>query len=512
MVANEVTDNLVTPTPGQVSKPVGRIRWRRLALACALLALLVMVFAPTVFGSRLVFQSLLNRLKTGSFALTVESIELRWLSPLIISGITITDNENPRVPAIAIDQIAGDRGLLSLLFHGGDLGTWTIGNTQVDLTLLEADGRFRNLLTALGQPDSASVSKPERGKSPANFHASIFLTNTEVIVRKRHADAPLVVVPAFDLQATYAIEENSPVISVAATRLLDDVKLTPELVRAGLAYAAPLLAQATWVDGRVTVEVEPVRVPLATPLLSSGYARVRLDAVRLGVNNQEILSAMERAAKALGREAVNELVVLNGTVIHLTMGDGKVHHEGLKFGLPQIDSRLQISSAGSVGLQDRSLDLLIDIPIPLEYIAGRDAVHQLGIPTVTLPVQGHLGQPTLSWKPFRQDIAKVFGNIASQVSDEAPAVSAIMSAVSSVSSGDADQAIMAAAGAIEGLSKFFQQQRQQRQSSRQPEAESAAGEASQKPQVDGAGQDDASQRPRNRPVLDRLRQRRESRQ
>ncbi len=493
---------------GSATKPARRFRWGRLVIAVTLLALLTVVLAPRMFGSRLVYQSLLNRLQTGAFSLSVDSIELRWLRPVVLNGITITDTETPGVPAIQIEKIAADRGLLRLLFHGGDLGDWSIRNTQVDLTLLESDGRFRNLLAALGATDLRQNSNPEFAKRPPHFHARIVLTKTEVVVRQREADTPLVVVPAFDLQAAYAVQDEVPLLSLAATRLLDDVELTPELVRAGLAFAAPLLAEATWVDGRVTADLQPIRIPLSAPLRSSGKAELRFDAVRLGIKNPEIRSALERAAKALGREPVHELVVLDGNLVRVSMDEGKVHHDGLQFGLPQVDRRLQVSSHGSVGLQDRTLDLLVEIPVPLEFIAGRDTVRQLGVPTVTLPVQGYLGAPSFEWKPFRQDAAGVFGDIAGQVADEAPAVAAIVSALGSVTGGETDQAIAAAAEVFQGLSKRL---RERRQENRRSQDQTAAQEQEQRAADEASTAEDEPARTRNRPLLNRLRQRLESR-
>ena len=47
--------------------------------------------------------------------------------------------------------------------------------------------------------------------------------------------------------------------------------------------------------------------------------------------------------------------------IHFQVRDGRLHHEGLRIGFPDIDPELQITSHGSVGL-DKTLDLFVELP------------------------------------------------------------------------------------------------------------------------------------------------------
>ena len=43
------------------------------------------------------------------------------------------------------------------------------------------------------------------------------------------------------------------------------------------------------------------------------------------------------------------------------MRDGRLHHEGLRIGFPEIDPELVIRSRGSIGL-DETLDLHLELP------------------------------------------------------------------------------------------------------------------------------------------------------
>ena len=47
--------------------------------------------------------------------------------------------------------------------------------------------------------------------------------------------------------------------------------------------------------------------------------------------------------------------------IHFQLRDGRLHHEGLRVGFPEIDPDLVVSSRGSIGL-DETLDLHLELP------------------------------------------------------------------------------------------------------------------------------------------------------
>ena len=49
------------------------------------------------------------------------------------------------------------------------------------------------------------------------------------------------------------------------------------------------------------------------------------------------------------------------TEIRFQVREGRLHHEGLRIGFPDIDPALQVTSRGSVGL-DKSLDLFVELP------------------------------------------------------------------------------------------------------------------------------------------------------
>ena len=72
------------------------------------------------------------------------------------------------------------------------------------------------------------------------------------------------------------------------------------------------------------------------------------------------------------------------------MTGGRVHHRGLKFGLPN----LSVSTHGSVGL-DQSLDLVAEITLAGQLTGDRSgpAIDFLKGKTLAVPIQGTLSRP-----------------------------------------------------------------------------------------------------------------------
>ena len=62
-----------------------------------------------------------------------------------------------------------------------------------------------------------------------------------------------------------------------------------------------------------------------------------------------------------GKDASDVVRLVQDAEIRFHAEDGRLHHEGLRIGLPDIDPDLVISSSGSVGL-DQTLDLHVELP------------------------------------------------------------------------------------------------------------------------------------------------------
>jgi hypothetical protein len=90
------------------------------------------------------------------------------------------------------------------------------------------------------------------------------------------------------------------------------------------------------------------------------------------------------------------------------MHDGRVYHEGLAVGLPEVRSDLVIKSHGSVGL-DESLDLTVDIPLPTDLLGTGPLLKALSKQTLTLHIGGTLSHPKLEHNTEDGQTANLLG-------------------------------------------------------------------------------------------------------
>ncbi len=160
---------------------------------------------------------------------------------------------------------------------------------------------------------------------------------------------PLIVVPATDIRGTYRGLADEPTLHIDPTTLLDEVAITPELVRIGLGHAIPLVAKSAWFDGRVSVALEAIDVPLGQIENAKGKSRITLHQVRSGPTDRSIIDLLSIVAAVRGSAPQLELIFIDGSVIDIALEGGRVFHEGLRLGLPKVDPRLQLATRGASG-------------------------------------------------------------------------------------------------------------------------------------------------------------------
>lgn len=453
--------------PNTSSTKKSRIRSlsRWLAAVCVPLLGLVL-FLPTMLGSKWIYDPLLKRLANDDFELGIDSVKLSWFSPLEFQGITVrqtipTDSEPssassstpfPGAPLISIRSIQSNRGLFGYLLNGRNLGRIQINEPKLGIALLEDGSNVERLIHALNNSQTQTPLQPQpQGKSQLKLDLDIAIRGLSVQVEPPDGGKIIEVVPPLNGDISYRALNVEPQVIVGPTQLLDQAELTPELVRLGLGLAIPLLSKSAWFDGRVSLATQEIRIPLDRAVQSTGEAVLTLHQVRSGPSEPLIIGALDALANLRGKEPNHELVFVDGSQVTVKVADERVFHTGLEAGLPKLDQRLQISTEGYVGLSDRSLDLKVEIPIPLEQLARRESVQRIGVPRVKLPIGGTLDHPEVKWDAMRGESATLLAVISGTLKEEAPVTSSIVDVIGSVTEGQADQAIEAAASFVRML-------------------------------------------------------------
>lgn len=454
--------------------------WRAL-LALALVGSVFVAFLPNLLSSRVVYGRLLDRLRAEQFRLNVESMSLSWLAPIRLTGISIEQEGKQGSKLLQIREVRSEKNLLPFLLSRRQLGRWEVIEPEIDVKLLQDGSNVQDLARAIGGDKPKTAEK----NAPARVDVEVGIRRASVVVRKADGSSPLVVVPPLDCDLSYSWAEGEPIVDVQPTQWLSRVKLTPELMNIGLELALPALADATWLDGEVSLRSGAIHLPLNRLVESKGDATISLHDVRAGLQKAEMIAVANMLARLVGQEGKSELSFINGSEVLVQVENGFVSHEGMRLGLPRVDQRLQIATSGRVGMLDRSLQGMMEFPVPLQWLARNEDVRNLGVPTVSLPISGTLDEPTIEWTAMRQESAELLALIRNQLGDNSAVKTAAVATLEGLASGKGDDAIRATADLV-GQLRELRRKRVAQDEQTNPENQDKQSEAVNPYQTEGS--------------------------
>lgn len=197
------------------------------------------------------------------------------------------------------------------------------------------------------------------------------------------------------------LTQKNPVIELPEVWLLKDVILTPEVCAGLLAYVAPVVADATNVEGRISVGLRGGTIPLLAPEEAEFAGDLVVDSVRL-----DLSPAFGKWAGIL--RAVSRVRLIDESVTKFAMKDGVITHEG--FGFLLGDSRMW--THGEVDL-DRHMDVTVDVKLGLNFLPNGPIGRRLKGAEVSARIAGSLDNPEIGDIPLPAAAGAVEGLIRS---------------------------------------------------------------------------------------------------
>ena len=315
-----------------------------------------------------------------------------WLGPIVFEDIVVVPANGAREPVV-IQRIEASHGIAAFLFTGGDVGHVTVEGLETHLVFEEdRNSNAAGLFVDPSDPDEGH--RPPR-KTPLRMVLDV--VDARVRIEGPWSPDPWISDPIdVTLRLAHTPAGDASEWSLEPTTILDGAALEPSVAQGVLAYIAPVLADATRTGGQFSLALDGGTFPVGAPEKSMFSGKLTMHAVDLGPGPMVagLLAALP------GRIQVpTSIRIADNSQIAFRMEDRRMWHEGLEFGfpLPRGGSRLDLTSRGSVGLDDKVLDLKLALPFPADLPADRPILASLAGKTVSIGIGGKLGEPRIDF-------------------------------------------------------------------------------------------------------------------
>ncbi len=197
--------------------------------------------------------------------------------------------------------------------------------------------------------------------------------------------------------------------------LLTDLQITPSMCRTWLLYVAPLVAQATSAEGRFSLQLDHLSMPLGTAEAAdiSGALAIQQGRIGPGPLAQQLISVAEGIPVLLGRRPAGSAsptrrgVEIPAQVVAFDMQDGRVSHQQMEMRVGEV----RLTTTGWVGI-DQSMSLTVQVWVRDDWIQGRPLLEGLRGQAISIPVTGTLNRPQIDDRILRDLSRQAVGSAA----------------------------------------------------------------------------------------------------
>ncbi len=331
-------------TPPTPKKRRGRII--RILSIVAILLLALIVAAPWLGAHTGLRDKAINAtVASPSVTASSDSASFGWFSSPSIRGLHLkSDNDHLDVRA---EEITAEKSMVRLWASSPDLGTIKVEKVHVQLEL----------------PLDVQLQRQEKLLEPT-FTAIV--KDAALTVRLTGEDEPVIDIDGINLTFRVEQAEEGRVLTLDPLVIFDRRKLSPKLTSRLLQVFDPTMTDTPQISGEISLSIDKLRVPIGVPRDKAVKGmemegKLVLHDVSGEVRNPLRQSLVRLVADLNGKDAPKVVHLAQDAEIRFQVRDGRLHHEGLRIGLPDIDPELQLTSRGSVGL-DKTLDLFVELP------------------------------------------------------------------------------------------------------------------------------------------------------
>lgn len=402
------------PTESDCSRPSRAAR--RLGLRVALPALLLAVaiaFAPALLVHTSARNSLLAAaIHSDTLTAVAGSADGGWFRPLVFRNLLLLD-ANGQV-SCRIGRLETSKGLLAYLLDG---------SSPLHLAVHDA---------ALKVDLNADGSWPECGdQGHSNSRLTWSIRNGAFQLNAPWRPLPIVDLDRLRLDGRIGPDADGyRQLTVEPFTVLDRAAISDNHASQNLALIAPILSRTTRIEGSASVHFEAIEVLLDGPSANSpfslrGHAEFHTLEASL---REDFPGQLSQLIPASGLQTPRRLAVLEQTNVRFEVTAKGIRHDGMVVLLPELARNLQVTSSGTIGLDEQlKLDLTINLPqLPATSTSddGEEPVAALlaGLARepFRLEVTGTVSAPLFSLPPGISPASELLRRLAPEVSDSAP--------------------------------------------------------------------------------------------
>lgn len=380
-------DAATAPRPAAIRRPGwSLVRWTLSSLLVAAVAGLAVL--PSYFGTpERITKLLATAIPELAADVTPGRVRLGWFGPIVLEELSVVPRNGDPTP-IAVRRVEVENGLFGILLSAGDFGRVRIEGLTADVAF---DREHRSNLDSILPPREPGAAT---GRGPRRAAIGLRLEVEDAIVRINGpwASDPWVSEP-IDVKAALGNgADGRAVWTVEPVQLLREAELQQTVAHEVLAYIVPVFANAARTSGKFSLRLDGATFPVGRPEEAKLAGLLQMHEVVLGPG--PLVENMFRSLP-FNLPPPPTIRITDEADVAFHLEDRRMWHEGLEFGIPlrKPGQRLDVRSQGSVGLDDRSLDLKLSLPIPPDLPQDRPLVAALAGKQVSLGVGGVLGEP-----------------------------------------------------------------------------------------------------------------------
>jgi hypothetical protein len=316
-----------------------------LGISAILLTALIVTAPWIVAHTRLRDTAINSILASPSLKASSNSASFRWLAPLSVHGLHL--NTTNKHVDVRVEDITAERSPWQLWSGAPDLGTIKVEKPHVQLEL-PLDVQIQGLGDRL-EPTFTAIVK-----------------DAGLTLRLNQQDEPVIDVDDISLALRVEQAEAGRVLTIDPIVIFNRRELSPKLTGRLLYLFNPTMSDNRQISGAVSLSLDKLRIPVGIPRDRAAThmeleGKVVLHEVFTESSNPMRQVLVQLVADMNGTHPSNVVRLAHDAEIRFHVCDGRLHHEGLRIGFPDIDPELQLAARGSVGL-DTTLDLFVELP------------------------------------------------------------------------------------------------------------------------------------------------------